>query len=260
MALPRFTSGSLGRLTFADINEICAAAELVQKFARDRLSPESSVEPVRREIWVWIDLPEPSDIVGSMPFYEVELVGDQGSVPMWQKKTNGIAGGSSANQGINNPKYPPCYSILKKTPPHIALPAGIARIAWLRAEDGSSRWLVVDREPNGIFPARITSAQVISNTNPTRWSYGWKEVQTQNFSNFVDFVGQRTASGDGMGGVGVPMGAALNGAEYASVPSGGSVYSVTRIAIKIGEVVALSVDSANKPFFHARNDYLVACI
>ena len=71
MTLPRFTSGSLGRLTFADINEMCEAAEVVQKFARE-YSRAPAVEPVRQEIWAVVENYITGTPNGAMPFYEVE--------------------------------------------------------------------------------------------------------------------------------------------------------------------------------------------
>ena len=263
MTLPRFTSGSLGRLTFADINEICEAAEVVQKFARE-YSRAPAVEPVRQEIWAVVENYITGTPNGAMPFYEVELDPvSEGVPPTWRRKTNGIVSGSHA--GGTNPNYYPCYSTRRTNPPHVGNIQGLVRLSWQRSTQGRGYWLIVDREQRtGAFPARIIGYEAVASTNPVRYYYRWKE-QTRGlpgtgFSTFNDFPGQM------WGGTGAPLGSetfptALNGAEYASIPSGTATNSsITRLPIAIGEVVQMGFDVDGATFFHARNEYLVACL
>jgi len=70
MPLPRFTSGSLGRLTFAGSNEISAAAEVVERFARE-YSRNPAEEPVRKDLFVTLSRPPSTAPVGDVAFAEV---------------------------------------------------------------------------------------------------------------------------------------------------------------------------------------------
>jgi len=264
MPLPRFTSGSLGRLTFADINEICEAAEVVQRFARE-YSRNPAEDSVRKDLFVTLSRPPSTAPVGDVAFAEVILTSSVELIPpYWQLAPNGITSGAhKLANGQPNPNYQPCYFLRSVTAYHPLDLVGVARLTWIRSKEGRGYWIITARERRAeTFPAMITNK---TPTTPaplggSRWLYGWQEmVHTPGSSAFtIPFAGM-------YGGTGAPNGAiqygtALNGAEYSTPQAGGSSATVTRLAIQIGEIVSMSFDNNSGAFFHARNEYSVNCL
>jgi len=265
MDLPRFTTGNLGRLTFKDVNTLCDVAERADEFLRNtrRLTSE---EPTRKEIWATVTGFSSGSVAGAMNFFEVELsrvsFGVEPRAPTWLPKQNGIVSGNRllANNEPN-PDYQPCFSIARGSPPHLANIGGLVRLTRWRATDGQAYWFIVDREPRSeAFPARIAgNITQVQGSNPIRIFYSWREVRrTTTTTAFEDFEGQF------VGATSVPEGSedrgyALNGAEFAPIPTSLNGAIITRKPIAVGEVVEMTFDVNGAPMFHARNDYGVAC-
>ena len=264
MPLPRFNSGSLGRLTFADINEMCVASENSQKVSRVN-SRKAAIEPVRKDLFVTLSKPPSTAPVGDVAFAEVRLNSSTQFIPpYWQLAPNGLTTGAHRlDNGQLNPNYQPCYFLRSVTGFYTSDLVGVARLTWFRSEEGRGYWIITARERRAeAFPAEITSKTATSPAplGGSRWLYSWREVvHTPSSSTFNYPVA-------GMyGGVGLPNGAiqygtALNGAEYSTPQAGGSGATVTRLAIQIGEIVSMSFDNNNGAFFHARNEYSVNCL
>ncbi len=267
MTLPRFTSGNIGRLSFDDVNKICEVAEQAREFLAQAKPPRGATIE-RPMIWVWIEGNETSanGTQGAMRFHEIELdrvsYGVEPRAPVWRPKSNGIKSGDRllAN-GSDNPNYQPCFSIRRGSPPHLANIGGLARLQWVRAIDGKGFWLIVDREPQAeAFPARIEGSTLIAGTNPPRYQYSWKEVRSNDSATLAeDFDGQRVGAVTPVPEGSENLGHALNGAEFAPLPSVGNNAIISRRVISNGEVVHMATDVDGHAWFHARNDYSVSC-
>ncbi len=267
MTLPRFTSGNIGRLSFANVNEICEVAERARDFLAKQRTPQGG-SVARPMIWAHIEGNETDaqGTPGAMRFYELELsrvgYGTEPRAPEWKRKTNGIETGTRLlPEGGANPDYQPCFSIRRGSPPHLANLGGLCQLQWIRADDGRGYWFVVDREPQAeAFPARIAGNQAIAGTSPTRYRYAWKEIRgNATFSPAEDFPGQMVGHVSPVPEGSEDHGYALNGAEFAPIPSVSNGAIVGRRVISTGEVVHMAFDVDGFPWFHARNDYTVEC-
>ena len=273
MPLPRFNSGSLGRLTFADINEMCVASENSQKVSRVN-SRKAAIEPVRADIWaVLLGYASAPAVTGAINFTEVELIQYAGTpphwVPRWQGATNGIKSGALTVNGATNPNYTPCFFIqanLIQQNYRYGIPFGVARLRWHKATNGLGCWFVVAQEQRTMtFPARINNYTSISGGAYPRWSYQWSEVRrAQNpptATTMEDFPEQFVSDGAPVSSLSINLGAAINGAEFTlTAPTVPASVSLTRQPIGLGDVVQMSVDDSGKPFFCKANAYAVACI
>jgi hypothetical protein len=236
MDLPRFTSGAVGKLTFAHLND---AFETLDDLARDNGVGGSAAIRSRRVIAARIGASQGSDYAWN----ELERNGSS-----WTLKANGRS--SALDQdlfayplvafgGIT----PTTGSDLSIFPMHDAT----GRLIYVPLAGGGTSGPT--GSPN--FPAMIQGAQPIATG---RWRYTIAEATVN--------------TADGAWTAGASAGSAYNGCEavqdlpnqLVGVGSGtGATASVSRNPIKIGTVVMISVDENDVRFFSVPNGYSYQC-
>jgi hypothetical protein len=257
MNLPRFTSGSVGRLTFEHVNEICSLVEQLRPLlVKDgRLGTLGEFETIFARITA-------RDITyGSHQWVEVEpKARNEVRFPSeWQDRV----GGRKSNAPADGAAYQPAYAI---NPFTFTLPNDVQLLdvntvvclARLKGVDGKVSWLVVaSKPPSAVFPAEIVGAVAIGTTTPTnRWRYYWREVRWNvQAATWETFTGARVSLAQ------TPdYPTAVNGCEQSSVSWGGIGPGniVSNLAIPNGTVVPLAFVGII-PFFSLPNPLRIEC-
>ncbi len=274
MTLPRFTSGNIGRLGFANVNEICEVTDKAKEFLKSHKAP-SGEDVARRQIWAILlgYAPQPA-VTGAVMFVEAELIRFAGSLPHWvprwqPKEVGGIRSGNLVDEsGEPNPLFSPCFFVqanLIQQNYRYGLPFGVARLQYEHSVEGMAAWFVVAQEQRTqTFPARITYSTAISGGESQRWSYRWVEVRrAQNpptATVMEDFPEQFVGGQAPTHPLSIDLGEAINGAEFTiGYPSVPPTTVLQRQRIPVGDIVQMCIDDSGKPFFCKPNSYSVTC-
>ena len=258
MDFPRFTSGSVGRLTFEHVNEICSMVEQLRPLLRDGpISQGRGGLPI-----LFARITAANTQFGNHDWVEVEIAprADVRTSGAWRDKVDGRKSAAYAD----GDRYQPAFAIREWNATEFdTLPVNaIAALVPLKGADGKPCWLAIASmvQQGGTFPARILSAQPLG-TQGQRWVYAWEEVQWSGspINDWTTLQGGRTSGTVPGGG---PAHNALNGAER---PGGGSMAgggpgTATALPIPNGVVVSMGyVSGGGVSFFSLNNPYQITC-
>jgi hypothetical protein len=245
MIFPRFTSGALGRLTFAELNEMMSLLEQL----RPLLKSKQAVSSVDSEEVLMARIGNPQGSQGAMTWVEVVPDGSTGERDQleWINREGGRSSDHALDDGIaSEPAFVPFRRIeADGSEGYYTLPFGsVVPLRRIERIDGKPAWVALSGVDRGVFPARITGAtQVLSQS----WLYDWVEA---------DRIGG--------GWQDVPLGrlgTAVNGAERGTAVGVGSpgIGTENNQPIATGTVVPMHQTASGTYYFALANDLQVIC-
>lgn len=257
MTLPRFNSGSVGRLSFEHLNELFETVERLKT-----LLPNSKARGIDETIVVRIT---GSTTAGAHTWAEVmpRAAATSGATFLWEERDGGAKSGAATD-----PNYDPAFLIENfawngTSPQPSRVPNdSVVVMRKLRRKDGKNAWVILNSIGAGTtFAAKITGSSL---TAPTAgcgtgtvqgWLYDWGEVYRTS-AGVMEWTSGGRSSGS--------LGKARNGAERDCVSGVGGPppagVSETNQAIANGTVVSMALDANGKPFFSLTNDRNITCI
>lgn len=257
MDLPRFTSGEVGRLTYAHLNE---AFELLDKLRPLLIS--ASEGGLAGEEFVFARITAEADDNGLHEWKEV--------VPSFSTSSTARLHWITRDGGRQSkPKTDPAFAPAIVPPAYISegsadLPAKLAinTVVLLRAikkKGGVSVWMVVSSvTKSDLFPAKIVAAYPLGGAGSQgvfRWEYDWDEVTPGTWTSFSDArKGRKDGSQDYQ--------TARNGAEQDNITGAGgfgpSQATIVNAPIASGICVMMQM-SGSAPWFSLGNTLTVNC-
>jgi hypothetical protein len=257
MPLPRFNSGSVGRLSFEHLNELFESVERLKT-----LLPEPSARVPDTTIVARIT---GSTATGAHTWTEVmpRTAATAGAVFLWEERDGGAKSGASTD-----PDYDPAFLIADfawngTSPAPARMPNNaVVVMRKLRRKDGKNAWIILQSVGAGTtFAAKITASAL---TAPAAgcgggtvqgWLYDWGEVYRTSAGVMEWTAGGRSSAS---------LGKARNGAERDCTSGVGGAppngVSETNQAIANGTVVTMTLDSNGQPFFSLTNDRNITCL
>lgn len=257
MTLPRFNSGSIGRLSFEHLNELFDTVERLKA-----LLPEKSDRIPDTTIVARIT---GSTTAGAHTWTEVmpRAATSAGAVFLWEERTGGAKSGAATDAA-----YDPAFLIADfawngTTPAASRMPNdSVVVMRKLRRKDGKNAWVILNSVGAGTtFAAKITASTLTApaagcaSGTVQGWLYDWAECYRTGAGVMEWTSGGRSSAS---------LGKARNGAERDCTSGVGGPppqgVSETNQAIANGTVVVMALDSAGKPFFSLTNDRSITCI
>lgn len=255
MTLPRFNSGSVGRLTFEHVNEICETVERLRPLLTMRPDLVSAFEsPI-----VF------ARIVSSTTFGDhqwVEVVpkskGDTRFATQWQDRD----GGRRSNPAYPPEQYQPAFAVYPSSftgaaSEIIRYPNGaVCALMQVTGVDGKSCWMILTGSIEFGCVARIDGVTSYPDTQ-LRWSYRWSEVIPDPIN---PTAGWTVKPGGRKGGTGIPgdYPAAQNGTEWTALTGWSEpADNVRRLPIPVGTIVVMQLTPV--PIFALTNGLAVNC-
>ena len=253
MTLPRFNSGSLGRLSFEHVNEICDVVE--------RLRPLLTMRPDL------FSAPDSPIVFGRITFSTtfgdhkwVEVVpkprDDRRFAPQWQDRI----GGRQSFNAADGDKYQPAFALYPFTFAGSATDiiryaiGTVCAMTQVTATDGKSFWLILTGSIEYGTIARINSS--VPASSDLRWSYQWTEVVPDPInpsSGWVDKPGGRRS-----GSLPGDYPPAQNGTEWTGLAGWAEgAADVVRKPIPNGTIVVMQLTPV--PIFSLTNGLKVTC-
>lgn len=254
MTLPRFNSGSLGRLSFEHVNEICDVVE--------RLRPLLTVRP---DLFAGDDSPIVfgritfSTSFGDHKWVEVvpEPKDDRRFATQWQDRP----GGRQSFSAADGDKYQPAFAIYPFTFAGSATEiirygvGTVCALTQITGADGKAIWLILSGSIEYGTIAKITGNTAAPNSD-RRWTYQWVEVIPDPANPASGWVekpnGRRSGSLPG------DYPAAQNGTEFTGLTGWADApATVTRLPIPNGTIVVMQLSPV--PLFSLTNGLKVEC-
>jgi hypothetical protein len=235
MTLPRFTTGSIGRLAFSDIN--AAFGSIDEGERGDPRGPEAIAGNRRRYVVAEIQATQTQAGGVLHKWREMERKNNA-----WAVKPNG----RSSSDGQADYAYP----IITLDGTALAASAVVA-VSPIYTEEGKLQYLAISTPPGGTFPAKVETASIL--TANKRWAYQ---------------VTEQTLGTDGVMIAGSTTWTAYNLCEEVDDPpfpglvgvGSGRPQIVTRNPIRQGVGVMAAFDAANGTVFFAMpNGYSYSC-
>ena len=260
MALPRFTSGTIGNLSFEHLNELFDTVDRL----RARVDALTGAETTDTQDWMVARVINGQAATGSLEW--VEVVPDEadqvGDGIRWIDREGGATSGNAASQT----SYTPAFVIRKAdfdpdTQTAETLPRDtVVLLRRVRRTDGKRAWLVANvLTETPVFPARIIgSVQAepdLGSQVGQRYRYRfWEQTYNADTQRFEDKAGgyqTEYAPNEDY---------AINGAEvsYAAGVGGSGPGSINNAPIKAGVVVMMSFVNG-QPWFSMPNGLDVSC-
>jgi len=245
MDFPRFTSGALGRLTFAELNEMIDLIERLRPLLKStRAAATFDAEEV---LMARIGNPQGDD--GAMTWVEVvpdEATGERQPIE-WINRDGGRRSDYQLEDGLaSEPAFIPGQrQNADGTTQHPVLPFGtIVPLRRTERIDGKPLWVVIGAAELAVFPAMITGATPRA---AQAWVYDWVEADYSN--------GDWSAMDQGR------LGTAINGAERRDDVGVGAPGAGTENnqPIANGTVVPLHQTASGVYYFALANDLQVIC-
>lgn len=254
MTLPRFNSGSLGRLSFEHVNEICDVVE--------RLRPLLTVRP---DLFAGGDSPIVfgritfSTSFGDHKWVEVvpEPKDDRRFATQWQDRP----GGRQSFSAADGDRYQPAFAIYPFTFNGLAteivrFPVGtVCALTQIVGVDGKQAWLILTGSIEFGTIAKILSyTEQVPNK---RWLYHWQEVIPDPIQPNTGWVQKPNGRQSGSNPGDYPL--AQNGTEWTGDNGWAQAADVeiTRLPIPAGTIVPLNLTPV--PIFSLTNGLSIAC-
>lgn len=253
MDLPRFTTGQVGNLTYAHLNE---AFQLLDKL-RPLLISGSSFNAGGEALLVARITGTAAATPSLMTWEEVVLKEAVAvtSVMQWQARDGGRTSAAATSAEFTPAFVPPLFGQSSST----ALPTGtVALLRRTTRIDGKPAWMVVSSVSGGsdIFPARIDSARTREAVGGVtfRWLYSWTEVALLDTASAGFYLDWTPVTNGRVGCQAATCSAeAFNGAErYSTHGLGGTGpagANETNASIGIGTVVPLCRDAVSGLYY-----------
>lgn len=264
MDLPRFTSGQIGNLTYAHLNE---AFQLLDKL-RPLLVTGSEFNEGTEALLIARITGTASATPYLMTWEEVVLkeAASVGAAIDWQVRDGGRSSGTATSTDFAPAFQPPVFGQTTATP----LAAGsVVLLRRTKRVDGKLAWMVVSSvaaSTAGGFAAkivgRVARPACTSDQKTYRWLYDWDEVTANQASGYewATFSGSRFGRNTATAGAGPP---AFNGAEVnCIVGCGGTAPSgliESNAPIASGVVVQMSQLPNGLYYFSLGNTISVQC-
>lgn len=260
MTLPRFTSGSIGNLSFEHLNELMDTVDRL----RARLDAMDGNGTADSSDWIVARVTNAQSATGSHEWVEVmpdaaDMVGDG---VRWIDRPGGATSGPPGNQTL----YQPAFALRTAdfdpdTETAVTFPRDtVVVLRRSKRTDGKRLWLIVNVLTDvPVFPARILGSVLaepdLGSQRGQRYRYRFWQVawnpKTQTWDN--DAGGYNTE-------INPPDLYARNGAEvpYSAGVGGSGPGSINNAPIKAGVIVMMSLDGA-QPWFSLTNGLDVVC-
>jgi hypothetical protein len=261
MALPRFNSGSIGRLSFEHLNEICDTIDRLRPLLLRNAFMLDGTET--ETLWARI-LP----YVGTNNYGDhvwEEVIPKARNNLVWSCQWETRSGGRKSGAVTTGDKYEPAYApsgftFNGQNPVRIPVDTVVV-LGRMKGTDGKIAWQIISPAAPTTFPAMITSAAPRTTAPPAvrRWAYQWIEVTTNDASSrewITKPNGRKSAGAPGD----EPF--AVNGCEQANVHGIGGTGPVGTVEsnapVSAGVVVTMSYDGPY-PFFSVPNGLNITC-
>lgn len=270
-SFPRFSSGSLGRLSFEHVNEMLDTLERLRPLLK--YAPEQFTEGKAEYLWARIVTSSP----GGAHEWEEVVIQDREHVytsPRFEVRTGGRKSGTSADGDKYQPAFSPMPFDWDGVDAFNLMENSIVLLYRFSGKDGKIGWLIVgtiEGKPS-IFPAVIKGfaaapGEPANQTEVRRWYYSWREAtlsrtQVAGVGSVVSFVEQTTNGRAGGSVAGATYQPAINGCERSGITGiGGGIPQGTYerpAPISVGTVVMLQT-SGDLAYFSIPNGMFVSC-
>lgn len=266
MDFPRFTSGSLGRLSFEHVNEIVDVVEKVRDLLRRNPGLLDETPP---EVFFARITAVGSQTTGDHQWTEVlpKSKAALASPTQWQDRD----GGRKSYAPADGDRYQPAFVLhpftFNGTNPTVLTVGTVVALSRTKGPDGKVAFQILysaaaPANATEVFPARLAAAISRDNPNRGRWKYEWVEQELIATGGSLEWNnkpnGRKTVA---LGGTYPP---AVNGCELLDTPGIGGVSNPAAIEsnafVGAGVVVQMHlIQNGAVPYFSIPNGLNITC-